>query len=347
MKRRLVDYLCEHGTSERFALMTTEESDEVLSGTLRSVSGREYSIQDGIPSFVAGSEMQREQKDTVDSFSWKWDYAKNYRENTQSHYVQWYLDRYGFGTREALGVFLASKKMVLDAGTAHGRDAEMYASAGTAEVFGVDISSGIRLAYRDLAGRDNVHLLQADLMRLPFPQGMFDFIACDQVLHHTPDTYAGLRALLSHLATGGHIAFYVYRVKGPIREFCDDYIRERTVRMSPDECLKFAESMTRLGKALSDLNVVVDVPEAVPLLGIEAGPQDVQRFIYWNVFKCYWNDTMDWESNVITNFDWYHPLHAHRHTREEVLQWCETEGLEIEHMDVQESGISVLARKRS
>ena len=27
-------------------------------------------------------------------------------------------------------------------------------------------------------------------------------------------------------------------------------------------------------------------------------------------------------SNVITNFDWYHPLHAHRHTPEELRAWC-------------------------
>ena len=83
----------------------------------------------------------------------------------------------------------------------------------------------------------------------------------------------------------------------------------------------------------------------IPMLGIKAGKQDLQRFIYWNMFKCYWNDTMDWDANVITNFDWYHPLHAHRHTPEEVRGWCAAEGLAIEHFDEQESGISVRAKK--
>jgi hypothetical protein len=54
---------------------------------------------------------------------------------------------------------------------------------------------------------------------------------------------------------------------------------------------------------------------------------------------------MDWTSNVITNFDWYHPLHAHRHRPEEVRAWCAEERLAVEHFDVVESGISVLARK--
>jgi hypothetical protein len=54
---------------------------------------------------------------------------------------------------------------------------------------------------------------------------------------------------------------------------------------------------------------------------------------------------MDWTSNVMTNFDWYHPLHAHRHTPEEVRGWCVELGLQVERFDVVESGISVLARR--
>jgi hypothetical protein len=64
------------------------------------------------------------------------------------------------------------------------------------------------------------------------------------------------------------------------------------------------------------------------------------------MFKCYWNDTMDWDSNVITNFDWYHPLHAHRHTPDEVRGWYESAALEIVQFDVADSGTTVVGRKR-
>jgi hypothetical protein len=134
-------------------------------------------------------------------------------------------------------------------------------------------------------------------------------------------------------------------VKGPIREFCDDYLRERTTRMSVDECLRFSEAMTRFGHALSDLRVEIEVPEDLPLLEIRAGRYDLQRFLYWNVFKMYWNDGMDWTSNVVTNFDWYHPPHAHRHRPEEVRAWFDAERVAVERFDVVESGISVLGRK--
>jgi SAM-dependent methyltransferase len=347
MKRTLVEFVRDPVTSEPLVLQAAEPSgaDEITSGRLVAPSGASYPIEGGVPTLLRTDQFKAGQQETVDSFSWKWQKAQNYRSATLGHYLQWYLDRYGFRSEAALAEFLEPKRRILDAGTAHGRDAEMYVRNSSATVFGVDISYGIRNAYRDLRGIDSLHLIQGDLTRLPFANGFFDFIGCDQVIHHTPDTRQSLRHLVEHLAPGGHIAFYVYRKKGPIREFCDDHIRERTVHMSPEECLKVSEAITKFGKALSDMKITLDIPEDIPILGIKAGKQDLQRFIYWNVFKCYWNDTMDWDSNVITNFDWYHPLHAHRHTRDEVERWCAEEGLTIEHIDVQESGISVLARK--
>ncbi len=347
MKRTLVELLRDPVSLEPLELQnpTFQGENEIVSGELRAASGATYRIEDGVPLLVRTDQFQEGQGETVESFSWKWRRAQNYRGATLGHYSQWYLDRYGFKTVDALSRFLAGKQRILDAGTAHGRDAEMYAKNSPASVFGIDISFGVKNAYRDLGELPNAHFVQADLTRLPFPERFFDFIGCDQVIHHTPDTRASLAHLVTRLAPGGHIAFYVYKKKGPVREFCDDHIRAQTVNMSPEECYRVSEAITRFGKMMSDLKLTIDIPEDIPVLDIKAGKHDLQRFIYWNMFKCYWNDTMDWESNVITNFDWYHPLHAHRHTRDEVEAWCKEEGLTIQHLDVQESGISVLAQK--
>jgi hypothetical protein len=115
--------------------------------------------------------------------------------------------------------------------------------------------------------------------------------------------------------------------------------------MTPEECMEVSEAITKFGKALSDIKVEITIPADIPILDIKAGTYDLQRWIYWNIFKCYWNDSMDWTSNVVTNFDWYHPLFAHRHTPEEVRGWFVEQGLVINHMSVVESGISVLASK--
>jgi SAM-dependent methyltransferase len=349
MKKLLLEYLRCPKTGERLELVESSEdsSGEIRSGLLTTRSGARYVIAEGVPSMLVPEDWPEGQKETRDSFSWKWKHAPDYRQATQGHYVNWYLERYGFGNAAGLARFLSTKQRVLDAGTGHGRDAELFATNSNATVFGIDISYGIHNAYKDLGRIPNLHLVQADLTRLPFPETFFDFISCDQVIHHTPDTRKSFLALLKHLAPGGHIGIYVYKKKAPLREFADDYIRERTVKMSPEECLNFSESITKLGKALSDLHVQFEVPEDIPLLGIKAGTHDIQRFIYWNVLKCYWNDSIDWDSNVITNFDWYHPLHAHRHTPEEVRSWYEDAGLEVTHFDIVESGTSILGRRKA
>ncbi len=346
MKRALVTHLRDPIDGTPLSLKdAAPDGAEIESGTLVAEGGGSYVIVGGIPNMLSEAAFAVGQKETVESFSFKWRKATGYRRETLPHYTKWYLDRYGFGTEESLASFLRDKRVILDAGTAHGRDAELYERSSTATVYGVDISDGIVNAYRDLGAHERLNFIRGDLTKLPFPKPFFDFIGCDQVLHHTPNTSEALTALCKHLRPGGHILFYVYKKKAPIREFCDDYIRERTTKMSPEDCMEVSEQLTHFGKALSDMKITIDVPVDIPILGIKAGKQDLQRFIYWNMFKCYWNDTMDWDANVITNFDWYHPLHAHRHTPDEVRGWCAAEGLAIEHFDEQESGISVRAKK--
>ena len=46
------------------------------------------------------------------------------------------------------------------------------------------------------------------------------------------------------------------------------------------------------------------------------------------------------------NFDWFRPLNCHRHTPEEIKRYCEEAKLTIEHMNIQEAGITVVAVKR-
>ncbi len=41
--------------------------------------------------------------------------------------------------------------------------------------------------------------------------------------HHTDSTRAALEAVARLLAPGGRLLFYVYRRKGPVREFTDYY----------------------------------------------------------------------------------------------------------------------------
>jgi hypothetical protein len=103
--------------------------------------------------------------------------------------------------------------------------------------------------------------------------------------------------------------------------------------------------MTHFGKALSDLHVKFEVPEDISVLGIKAGTYNLQRFFYYHIFKCFWNERFNFDENNLVNFDWYHPAYAHRHTGKEVKAWYQKAGLELVHLDISESGITARGLK--
>jgi hypothetical protein len=115
---------------------------------------------------------------------------------------------------------------------------------------------------------------------------------------------------------------------GPARQFCDSYIRDRFKMLSPEECFNACRALTDLGRALSELNARITLERPVDVLGIPAGTHDVQRLIYYNFVKCFWNPVFDYDVNNLVNFDWYHPEHAWQHTPEEVAVWLRDLGVE-------------------
>lgn len=341
MDPSLVKLLCSPRDGSPLRLEVREETDgEVISGHLIDASEIRYPIVEGIPVFA-------EESAADETFSLKWRLigdSYGHESRTRTVRQNWYLERFGFETREQLLEFLRSKELILDAGTGSGVDTAMFAESGVT-VVAIDLSQEAALAtYRHLGQLRNVHVMQADLCALPFPPGVFDFISCDQVLHHTPNTSGSFDALVQHLRQGGHMALYVYKRKGPIREFTDDYIRQHTTQMSAEECYELCKAIALLGKALSDLKTEIQIPADIPLLNVKAGSEDVQRFFYWNVLKCFWNDDYDVVTNTVINFDWYHPRYASRHTPEEVQSWFERHDLKIERLHVIPSGIAVVGR---
>jgi len=190
-----------------------------------------------------------------------------------------------------------------------------------------------------------IHFLQADLRQLPFKKSFFDYIYSDQVLHHTKNTGTSFKYLTKFLTNSGHISIYVYNKKAPVREYVDDYIRNKTVKMTTVECTEFSKQMAFLGKSLAQLKKKIKIPHDIPLLGVKAGEYDVQRFVYWHFLKCFWDESDNFERSVGVNFDWYSPKFAFRHTPKEVKTWFKESKLKITNFKEIESGISVTGKK--
>jgi SAM-dependent methyltransferase/uncharacterized protein YbaR (Trm112 family) len=340
MKPGLLELLvCPHDTQPLAANGSAE---------LTCADGHRFPIRDDVPRLVPDqSGALGDQTGTFDSFSAKWSRVDTdeVRQRFDAQYA-WYVQRFGFGSEDGLRDFLADKRTVLEAGTGLGGDAARFARLSEATVVGLDLSESIATAQREFGAAANLHYIQADMLKPPLEAERFDFVSADQCVHHTPDARAAVASLARLVAPGGVLAFYVYKVKAPLREYTDDYIRERTTKMSVEECMEFSTSMSELGHKLSDLNASVTLEQGIPLLGIEPGEHDVQRLIYWHFLKCFWNDDFSENLNDLVNFDWYHPPYASRHTEEEVRGWCDGLGLVIEHLDVGNAGISVVAVRR-
>jgi SAM-dependent methyltransferase len=341
MLRSALQHLVDPYTSAPLAVEATATSgDDVREGTLRA-GDKSYAVVEGIPRFVS-QDVADDQ--TVRSFSQKWEKHRYYRQHTAGFYTSWYLERYGLGDLAGLQQLLRETRFVLDAGTGSGRDAAWFAENGDAQVYGVDTAwDALRITAAEVK-RPNLAFVHADVNRLPFPDEFFDLVNCDQVIHHTPDPPATFRNLRRKLKTGGQICCYVYRKKAVIREFVDDYVRERIKDMPIGQALALCEGITKLGKAFAGLRANVEIEEDIPILGIHKGRYDVQRFLHWNVLKCFWNDDFDFFTNNVVNFDWYHPVYCFRYHPEEFKAWL-ADGWEILAWDEREAGLSCRARK--
>jgi SAM-dependent methyltransferase len=286
---------------------------------------------------------QKEQ--TFGSFLDKWEnnsklaFSETQREG--SDIFQWILTRNGFESTSEFRKFLDSKKKILDAGCGNGRvTALLYNFANkSAEVTGIDLTAA-HVAQSNLAELSGVSIQQKDLLEDLSDLGSFDFIYCQEVLHHTSDPKGAFLNLTKQLAPNGEIAIYVYKLKAPIREFADDFIRNRISGLPYEQAMEQMRELTEFGRILSELDIKVRLPK-VDVIGIEAGEYDIQRVLYHHFIKCFWSPELGYEENVAINYDWYHPQLCTRHTLEEVLDWFTEAGLRIEHQLVDHYGITV------
>ena len=288
---------------------------------------------------------------TLTSFRDKWEqnrqlaFSETLREG--SDIFNWILNRNGCATAAEFGNWLSGKSRILDAGCGNGRVTALlrqYAPTN-AEIVGIDLTAA-DVARENLRGLDGIRVEQKDLLGDLSSLGQFDLIYCQEVLHHTSDPRGAFLNVCGRLAQGGEIAIYGYKLKAPIREYADDFIRDRISELPYEAALVAMKEVTELGKALADLNVKVTVPD-VKVLGIQAGEYDVQRFIYHFFLKCFWNPSLNFDENAAINYDWYHPQLCTRHTLEEIESWFLDAGLGIVHRCVDHYGITVRGVKNA
>ena len=291
--------------------------------------------------------MSKEQAQTEEVFGFKWHKRDTFESKASQKLMKnWSIQRYG-----DVSEWLPKKNgpyTILDAGCGAAHTSRLYFDSilNSIKYIGADISNAVDVAKLRLEEQNvNSAFLQCDLINLPIPNECLDVIFSEGVLHHTDSTRNALLSLAPLLKSGGLFMFYVYRKKGPIREFTDDHIRQILQSVSNEEAWRLLEPITKLGKVLGELDLEIDIPDRIDLLDIEAGKINIQRLFYWHVLKCFYRPDFSLDEMNHINFDWFAPKNAFRQTPEEVRGWCNEADLKIEREKIEEAGITIVARK--
>lgn len=205
---------------------TPVRTGEVDEGILRSPCGRVFPIVGGIPRVlddalsrfpefarrhagelppVAGEpkEVRADAeaiRRTSESFGYQWKFFSEMATDFQENFLQ-----YIYPVTETF----FPGKLGLDLGCGFGRHIFHAARLG-AEMVGVDLSEAIESTQKNTSGLPNVHLVQADVYRLPFREGTFDFAYSIGVLHHLPDPERGFQSLVPLVKSRGAAFIWVY-----------------------------------------------------------------------------------------------------------------------------------------
>lgn len=289
--------------------------------------------------YLCGASRHENQQQTNDVFSEKWSKYEESEDKNRLYDMQkkWYLQLYGFESEEKFAEFLSTKKYIFDAGCGLGYKAKWFADlAPESIVIGMDFSDASIIAANNYKDTKNLYFIKGDIADTSFVDGIIDYVSCDQVIMHTENPDATFAELTRITRNGGYFSCYVYAKKALPRELLDEHFRLIVKDIDTEELWTMSRQLTELGKILSDLKIEIEVPD-IPMLGIKGGKQNLQRFLYWNFIKCYWNQELGYDTSVITNFDWYSPSNAKRYGEDEYRKMIGDNNLEIEYFHSEEA----------
>jgi SAM-dependent methyltransferase len=227
-----------------------------------------------------------------------------------------------------------SGKWILDAGCGAGRFLDV-ASQTEAEVVGVDISEAIDAARESLAGRKNLHFVQASIFDLPFRSGAFDGCYSIGVIQHTPDPHRALAALPRVLKGGGNIAVTIYERKPWTLLYSKYLLRPITKRLEKKNLLRVINFSMPILFPLT--NLLFRLPLfgrffgfAIPVANYVSEPELSAKQRY------------DWA--ILDTFDMLSPQYDNPQTKQEVADALSAEGIgELERLP--NPGVNLVGRR--
>lgn len=204
MKTKLIDYLrCPECKSDNLDIVTIIKIDNnIKTGKIICKQCNiEYEIIDFIPRFV-------EKDNYTDSFGFEWNkiHPESYFDSdTGTKKYEVILD--AFDLRADI-----DGKVMLEAGCGSGRKTEQFLLTGL-EVVAFDYSNSVNILQKKLGHNNKLHIVQADINKLPFKNNLFDIVNCTSVIQHTPSPEDSFNNLFKVVKKNGRIQVDCYGKK--------------------------------------------------------------------------------------------------------------------------------------
>lgn len=205
MKSRLLPYLVCPDCQNALKLQA-ERTDgaEILEGKLVCVAcDTTFPISRGVPRMLS-TELDSSERATAEAFGYEWTHYSKLTDADRGEFLDWV---------KPLNPASFAGRVVLDAGCGKGRHIFLASQFQACEVIGIDLSDAVDAAYANTRHLPNVHVIQADILNLPFA-APFDLVYSIGVLHHLPDPKQGFVSLTKHVRPGGQISIWVYGKEG-------------------------------------------------------------------------------------------------------------------------------------
>lgn len=314
MHPKFLPILCCPETGEALHLQDAyyDQYGLVRSGQLVTASGRSYPVVRGVPRFVAAERY-------AGSFGYEWTRWPRVQFEDQNigrpmagHTTRMWERITGVTGDQPAEV---SGKMIVDFGCGPGRFLDVVRRKGGIAV-GIDLSAAVDAARKNFRDDPDVLIVQGDLAKPPFRDGVFDGGFTIGVLHHTPDPQAGLSALAKTLRADAWAACCVYP-RGDFYDFASvARFRRLHHRLKPLLGYRFA-----MGWSYLAAYVVAPLLTAARRSGWRRTTDYIEQHLLVALrLKDVW-----WR--VLDVFDAITPDMASTHTSDEVMQWMDVAGL--------------------
>lgn len=295
-----------------------------IKGNYIKLRGKKYFYKSGV--FKINTKYSFSQEQTKNFFFKLWRKAESIKDN---HFkvIGKVMNIHYPNKKNFLDNYLKNKKdyKLLDAGCGSwAAGSSFYGDyLNKLKIYLLDISKAIYQAKKNLESKGNKAIcFQASLENLPFENNYFDIVFCPYVLPHLDNVKKGIEELSRVGKPGALYIMFCTRKPTPIRSIIESYTRKKIRSFKFKDAIKELRSLTEFAKSISAIKEKILIKRPLKIFNIPKGKYTIHKLFYDYLMRLVYRKEVIFESNFLSNLDWYVPSNYHGLDPEVFLSIC-------------------------